>query len=45
MNKRKHSSGHIVFLLDVDNTLLDKDGVQADLRAILLTELDCNTSN
>lgn len=33
MNKRKHSSGRIVFLLDVDNTLLDNDGVQADLRA------------
>ena len=32
MNKRKHSSGRIVFLLDVDNTLLDNDGVQADLR-------------
>ena len=33
MNKRKHSSGRIVFLLHVDNTLLDNDGVQADLRA------------
>ena len=36
MNKRKHSSGRIVFLLDVDNTLLDKDGVQADLRRHLI---------
>ena len=33
MNKRKHSSGRIVFLLDVDNTLLDNDGVQINLRA------------
>ena len=33
MNKRTHSSGRIVFLLDVDNTLLDNDGVQADLHA------------
>ena len=33
MNKRTHSSGRIVFLLDVDNTLLDNDGVQIDLRA------------
>jgi hypothetical protein len=31
MNKREYSSGRIVFLLDVDNTLLDNDGVQADL--------------
>ena len=36
MNKRKHSSGRIVFLLDVDNTLLDNDGVQADLRRHLI---------
>jgi hypothetical protein len=27
MNKREYSSGRIVFLLDVDNTLLDNDGV------------------
>ena len=33
MNKRTHSSGRIVFLLDVDNMLLDNDGVQADLHA------------
>ena len=32
MNKRKHSPGPIMFLLDVDNTLLDNDGVQPDLR-------------
>ena len=32
MNKRKHSSGRIVFLLDLDNTLLDNDGVQAQPR-------------
>ena len=36
MNKRKHSSGRIVFLLDVDKTLLDNDGVQADLRRHLI---------
>jgi acetate kinase len=36
MNKRRHSSGRIVFLLDVDNTLLDNDGVQADLRRHLI---------
>jgi acetate kinase len=30
MNKREYSSARIVFLLDVDNTLLDNDGVQAD---------------
>jgi FMN phosphatase YigB (HAD superfamily) len=36
MNKREYSSGRIVFLLDVDNTLLDNDGVQADLRRHLI---------
>ena len=36
MNKREYSSGRIVFLLDVDNTLLDNDGVQADLRGHLI---------
>jgi hypothetical protein len=36
MNKREHSSGRVVFLLDVDNTLLDNDGVQADLRRHLI---------
>ncbi len=36
----------IVFLLDCDNTLLDNDGVQADLRAHLVHEfgLDCSAS-
>ena len=36
MNKREYSSGRIVLLLDVDNTLLDNDGVQADLRLHLI---------
>jgi len=36
MNKRKHSSGRIVFLMDVDNKLLDNDGIQADLRRLLI---------
>ena len=36
MKKHKHSSERIVFLLDVDTTLLDNDGVQADLRRHLI---------
>jgi hypothetical protein len=42
MNKRKHSSGRVVFLLDVDNTLLDNDGVQADLRRHLIGNVGRN---
>jgi hypothetical protein len=44
MNKRKHSSGRIVFLLDVDNMLLDNDGVQAGLRASKSRISDANRS-
>jgi len=42
MNKRKHSSGRIVFLLDVDNTLLDNDRVQPDLRRHLIGNVGRN---
>jgi FMN phosphatase YigB (HAD superfamily) len=39
MNRREDSSRGIVFLLDVDNTLLDNDGVQANLRCHLTSEV------
>jgi hypothetical protein len=42
MNKHKHSSRRIVFLLDVDNTLLDNDGIQADLRRHLIGNVGRN---
>jgi hypothetical protein len=36
MNKHEYSSGRIVLLLDVDNTLPANDGVQADLSRHLI---------
>jgi FMN phosphatase YigB (HAD superfamily) len=39
------AKGRVVFLLDVDNTLLDNDRVQADLRAHLEHEFGVECSN
>jgi hypothetical protein len=39
MNNRTHSSGLIPFLLDVDNSLLDNDRVQTDLRQHLIANV------
>ena len=39
MNEGTNSSNHVVFLFDVDNTLLDNDSVAADLQRHLATEI------
>ena len=42
---RKASPSEVVFLVDVDNTLLDNDRVQADLRDHLASEFGVETRN
>jgi FMN phosphatase YigB (HAD superfamily) len=39
MNESKDSRGRVVFLFDVDNTLLDNDRVAADLQSYLASEI------
>src|SRR5206468_1309399 len=39
MNESADSVGRVVFLFDVDNTLLDNDRVAADLRRHLASEI------
>jgi FMN phosphatase YigB (HAD superfamily) len=39
MNERQGSGGRVVFLFDVDNTLLDNDRVAADLQRHLVSEV------
>jgi FMN phosphatase YigB (HAD superfamily) len=39
MNETQHSRGGVVFLFDVDNTLLDNDRVAADLQRYLASEV------
>ena len=39
MNQRDDSPSQVVFLFDVDNTLLDNDGVAADLQRHLESEV------
>src|ERR1044071_5285515 len=39
MNEGDHSPSRVVFLFDVDNTLLDNDRVAADLQRHLISEV------
>ena len=39
MNEDRNSPGRVVFLFDVDNTLLDNDSVAADLQRHLVSEI------
>ena len=39
MNEDDHSPARVVFLFDVDNTLLDNDRVAADLQRHLSSEI------
>ena len=39
MNEKGNSAGRVAFLFDVDNTLLDNDGVAADLQRHLASEI------
>ena len=39
MNEERNSPGRVVFLFDVDNTLLDNDSVAADLQRHLVSEI------
>ena len=39
MNEDDHSPARVVFLFDVDNTLVDNDRVAADLQRHLVSEI------